>query len=118
MEQKINPIGNIYISERAISTIASQVAIESYGVVGLAAKNIFEGAAQLVINNPQLGVDIRYRHGTVEIDLYLILEYGMRITSVASSISSAVRYQVEKTLGLPVSQVNIHVRGLRISDPD
>lgn len=118
MNQKINPTGNIYVSERAISTIASQSAIESYGVVGLAAKNLIEGAAQLISTNPQLGVDIHYQRGTLVIDLYLILEYGMRITSVASSVSSAVRYQVEKSLGIPVSQVNIHVRGLRISDPD
>jgi uncharacterized alkaline shock family protein YloU len=118
MDQKINPIGNIYVSERAISTIASQSAIESYGVIMLASKNLIEGAAHLFINNPQRGVDIHYQDGALIVDLYIIIEYGVRITSVANSISDAVRYQVEKSVGIPVTQVNIHVRGLRISDPD
>jgi len=52
------------------------------------------------------------------IDLFIICEYGTRIKSVAASVADNVRYQVEKCIGLPVSQVNVHVRGLRISNPD
>ncbi len=56
--------------------------------------------------------------GAFKIDLYVIVEYGTRIKSVAASVSDNVRYQVERVFGLPVSQVNVHVRGLRISNPD
>jgi uncharacterized alkaline shock family protein YloU len=47
-----------------------------------------------------------------------VLEYGTRIKSVASTIAHQVQYQVETTFGLKVNRVNIHVRGLRISDID
>ena len=118
MSEDANLLGNVYISHRAIATIASQSALESYGVVGLAAKNLAEGLAQVLVKDPTLGVDIQFVGDAIQIDLFVILEYGVRITSVSDSVADQVRYQVEKTFGLPVSQVNIHVRGLRVSNVD
>ncbi len=118
MKEGNNPLGNIFVSYRAISTVAYQSALQSYGVVGLAAKNLAEGLAQVLVKDPTLGVDVRFDGKEIQIDLYVIVEYGTRIKSVATSVSESVRYQVEKVIGLPVSQVNVHVRGLRISNPD
>jgi uncharacterized alkaline shock family protein YloU len=118
MSEGMNPLGNIYISDRAISTIAHQAALQSYGVVGLAAKNLALGLAQVLVKDPTMGVDVHYDGNAVNIDLYIVIEYGTRIKSVAASVSDSVRYQVEKAVGLPVHQVNVHVRGLRISDTD
>jgi uncharacterized alkaline shock family protein YloU len=56
--------------------------------------------------------------GKITIDLYVIIEYNTRIKSGASSVSHTVKFNVEKALGLPVDQVNVHVRGLRVSDTD
>jgi uncharacterized alkaline shock family protein YloU len=54
----------------------------------------------------------------IAIDLYVVIEYGTRISSVAASVSNIVRYNVEKTLGMPVNEINVHVRGLRVSNTD
>ncbi|HEX7555185.1 MAG TPA: Asp23/Gls24 family envelope stress response protein [Leptolinea sp.] len=118
MSESNNKFGNIFISHRAIATIACQSALESYGVVGLAAKNLAEGLAQILVKDPTLGVEVQFDGHSILIDLFIIVEYGTRITSVSSSIADSVAYQIEKTLGIPVSHVNIHVRGLRISNPD
>ncbi len=118
MTETQNSIGNIYISHRAIATIAYQATLESYGVVGLAAKNLAEGISQVLVKDPMLGVDVSFDKGKLNIDLHIIVEYGVRIKSVSSSVADNVRYKVEKSIGLPVNSVNIHVRGLRISDPD
>ncbi len=118
MKEGNNPLGNIFVSYRAIATVAYQSALQSYGVVGLAAKNLAEGLAQVLVKDPTLGVDIHFDNHSIQIDLYVIVEYGTRIKSVAGSVSDNVRYQVERVFGLPVSQVNVHVRGLRISNTD
>ena len=118
MKEAANSLGNIYISHRAIATIACQSALESYGVVGLAAKNLAEGLPQMLVKDPAMGVDVHFDGKTIQINLYIIVEYGTRINMVASSVSDSIRYQVEKTIGIPVSKVNVHVRGLRISNPD
>lgn len=118
MKEGNNLLGNVFVSYRAIASVAYQSALQSYGVVGLTAKNLAEGLAQVLVKDPALGVDVHYDGKTIQIDLYVIVEYGTRIKSVATSVSENTRYQVEKTIGIPVSQVNVHVRGLRISDPD
>lgn len=118
MTSENNPLGNIYISHRAIATVAYHVALSSYGVVGLAAKNFGETLASVLVKDPMLGVDIDYVDKQLEINLYIIVEYGTRIITVADQVVDAVRYQLEKTLGIPVKTINVHVRGLRISNTD
>lgn len=118
MNSSDNPIGNIFLSHRALASIASQSALESYGVVGLAAKNLAEGLSQKLVKDPVLGVDINFEDTAVIIDLYVIVEYGTRLKSVADNVAELIKYQVENTTGLTVKKVNVHVRGLRISNTD
>ena len=84
----------------------------------MAEKNVAEGIAQAIVKDPTMGVDVRYDGQSIEIDLFIIVEYGTRIKMVAESVSSNVRYRVEKTIGIPVGKVNVHIRALRISDTD
>lgn len=116
MNMEIEPQGNIHISKQTIATIAFQAVQRSYGVVGLASRNIVDGLTHALVKDPTHGIDVEYKNDLINIDLYIIIEYGTRIKSVAASVANTVRYQVEKTLGLPVNEVNVHVQGLRISN--
>jgi len=118
MSGETNPFGRITVSPRAIATIAYHAALESYGVVGLAHKNLVDGLAQALVKDPTHGVEVHYDGTHIDIDIYVIIEYGTRIKTVAGSVGNTIRYHVEKALGLPVNQVNVHVRGLRISNGD
>lgn len=118
MTDEITPIGSIHVSPRAIVSIAYHAALQSYGVVGLTSKNIVDGLAQVLVKDPTYGVEVDYDGENLNIDLYIIVEYGTRIKSVAASVSNTVRYNVEKAMGMPVNDVNVHVQGLRISDFD
>ncbi len=112
------PLGTIRIAPRVIAAIAYQAVQKSYGVVGLAPRNLVSGIAHALAKDPTEGIAVRYEEGGIEIDLYIIVEYGTRITAVANSAANLVRYHVEKTVGLPVKAVNVHVRGLRVSNGD
>lgn len=118
MSGETNPFGRITVSPRAIATIAYHAALESYGVVGLAHKNLVDGLAQALVKDPTHGVEVHYDGTHIDIDIYVIIEYGTRIKTVAGSVGNTIRYHVEKALGLPVNRVNVHVRGLRISNGD
>jgi uncharacterized alkaline shock family protein YloU len=118
MTDEKNPIGSIHVSPRAIATIAYHAARQSYGVVGLAPKNLMNGLTQVVVKDPTHGIEVHYDGEKIQIEIYIVIEYGTRIKSVASTVASTVRFQVEKALGLPVHQVNVHVQSLRISDVD
>jgi len=118
MPDENTPLGSIQVSPRAIANIAYHAALQSYGVVGLTSKNLVDGLTQVIVKDPTYGVEIDYDGQKINIDLYVIIEYGTRIKSVANSVSNTVRFHVERTLGMPINEVNVHVRGLRISDPD
>ncbi len=116
MNDDRTPLGTIRISPRVIAAIAYQAVLKSYGVVGLAPKNLMSGIAHTLTKDPTEGIVVRHDEDGIEIDLYIIVEYGTRITAVANSAANLVRYHVEKTVGLPVKAVNVHVRGLRVSN--
>ena len=118
MTDETSFLGSIFVSQRAIATIAFHAAMHSYGVVGLTSKNRVAEWTNALVKDPTQGVDVHYDGKSILIDLYVIVEYGTRIKSVAHSVSETVRFQVEKTLGQPVDRVNVHVQGLRISDVD
>jgi len=118
MGEEITTLGTIHISPNAVATIAYHATLQSYGVVGLAPKNLAEGLTATITREPAHGVSVHYNGEEIDIDVHIIVEYGTRITSVADSVANSVRYQVEKALGMPVHAVNVHIQGLRVSDPD
>ena len=118
MTQETTSIGSIHVSPKAIATIAYQAALRSYGVVGMAPKNIVDGLAHAIAKDPTHGLDVDYDGEHINIDIYIIIEYGTRIKSVANSVANTVRFNVEKALGVPVNDINVHVQGLRISNLD
>jgi len=117
-ENNYNELGSILIQKEAIASIARQSTLQSYGVVGLAPKNLFESIRQILKKDAKYGVEVDFDHEGLVIDLYIMVEYGTRIKSITNSVVNSVKYNVEKTIGLPVRRINVHVRGLRISNMD
>jgi len=109
------PHGIIEISPNAIATLASHAALQTYGVVGMASPNLASGIAASLTRDPNRGIEVHQDGAHIVIDVYVIIEYGTRIASVANSLINSVRYAVEQSTGVPVSQVNVHVQGLRVS---
>ena len=109
-------LGRVEVSPTAIASLASQAVLESYGVVGMATKDLASGIVEILQPaSHRRGVDVRIDDEQIAIDLYVVVEYGTRIATVARNIQSAVKYSVEKALGVPVLSVNVHVQDLRIS---
>jgi uncharacterized alkaline shock family protein YloU len=118
MSEDKNELGTITIAPRALATIASQAALSSYGVTGMASRNFVDGISHAIARDPRHGVEIHARGQTIDIDLHVIVEYGTRVSSVASSVGNTVRYQIERAIGMSVHAINVHVHDLRVSDVD
>jgi len=118
MGEETTSLGGIHISPDAVATIAYHATLESYGVVGLAPKNLAEELAHTITREPTRGVSVQYDGDKIDIEIYIVVEYGTRITSVANSVANTVRYHVEKALGLRINTINVHVAGLRVSNTD
>lgn len=115
MPTKDEPLGLVDISSSAISTITNQAVNQCYGVVGMSQKNLINGIASFLSADNRRGINIHTNEDNeVGIDVYVVVEYGVPIRTVARSIQNTVKFHVEKTMGLPIHEVNVFVQGLRI----
>jgi len=107
-------LGEVVISPEAIAIIAAEAVMEKgYGVVGLAARRLRNGRAEMLRpENVKDGIQVRFEGKEIIVDLYVIIEYGLRISEVAHNMMYNVKFEVERHLGMPVAQVNVNVQGL------
>ncbi len=109
----LRPLGKIEVLPNAIHTIAMQATSECYGVVGLASPRLRSGQAVLLPPaHSNQGVQVRVVNEQIIVEVYVALEYGLRMSEIAHNIMSSVKFSIEKMLGVPVAQVNINVQGL------
>jgi uncharacterized alkaline shock family protein YloU len=110
-------IGRVEISSRAIATIVANAVCQCYGVVGMAPRNLRDSVVQVLKTEDQYkGIEVQISPSEITIDLYVVIEYGTRIATVARNIMESVKYAVEHAVGLPVAAVNVHIQGLRVTD--
>ena len=112
-----NENGNIVIDDQAIATIAGLAAMECYGVVGMASRNATQGFFEL-LKREQLtkGIKVIANEDKIDIDLYIVLQYGVKISVVAENVISRIKYSVETFSGVCVENVNIFVQGVRVQN--
>jgi uncharacterized alkaline shock family protein YloU len=107
--------GRVEVSPNAVATIANHAVLSSYGVVGMSAKNLVDGLAQVLRPDSKRGVEVQIDEDQITIDLYVVIEYGVRVATVARNIISSVKFSVEKAIGVPLTAVNVHVQGLHVT---
>lgn len=109
--------GAIYIANKVIADIAGQAALECYGLVGMASrKQLKDGITELLgKENLSRGIEVRQDEKGLQIDLYIIVSYGTKISEVAHNIQSKVKYELSEMVGLQVDHVNVIVQGVRVT---
>jgi len=110
--------GRIEVSPTAIASIAYDVVLSCYGVVGVADKDLATGLVNTLSRDSRRGIKVYIRDGQIIINVYVVIEYGTRIAAVAQSVMNVVKFSVERALGVPVAEVNVFVTGVRISNID
>lgn len=112
-----NDYGVITIDSDLVAKIAGIAAMECYGIVGMASKNAKDGAVKLLKKeSASKGIKITIFENKINIEFYVIVEYGTNISVIAENIISTVKYKVENFVGLEVENVDIFVEGIRVDD--
>lgn len=113
-----NDYGSIDISNEVIASIVGGKAVECYGIVGMASRQqVRDGIAEILGHeNYAKGIVVREDNGVLDVDMHIIVSYGMKISEVAQNVQSTVKYTLENTLKLKVNSVNIFVQGVRFNN--
>ncbi|MBQ7960896.1 MAG: Asp23/Gls24 family envelope stress response protein [Clostridia bacterium] len=114
----IDTEGNVFISDEVVATIAS-IAAKSIEGVSAMYGSITGGFVELLgKKNPGKGVKVTITDRDVEIDMFVVVEYGMKIPDVAWEIQEKTKNEVEAMTGLNVTAVNVNIEGIATSKKD
>ena len=111
-----NDKGEIKISSEVFTTITGAVATSCFGVKGRAARSKKDGLVHLLRSESMAkGVRVIFEEDdTVSIELHIIVDAGVNLTAVSSSIMSEVRYAVGNMTGAQVRAVDVYVDSMEI----
>jgi len=107
-----NDVGSIRIADEVVGIIAGMAATEVDGVAGMSAGLVGGIAEMLGKKNLAKGVKVEVGEREAAVDLYIIVEYGVRIPDIALRVQENVKRGIESMTGLDVVEVNVHIQGV------
>ena len=111
-------LGKIVIESDVIATYAGSVAVECFGIVGMAAVSMKDGLVKLLKKESltkgiQVGISDENK---ITLNFHVIVAYGVSISAVTDNLISNVKYKVEEFTGMSVDKINIYIEGVRVID--
>ena len=116
--QLTNSLGTVTINPDVIATYAGSVAVECFGIVGMAAVNMKDGLVKLLKKDYlSHGINVTIDdNNEISIDFHVIVSYGVSIFTVSNNLIETVKYRVEEFTGMKIKKINISVEGVRVID--
>ncbi|OPY57533.1 MAG: Alkaline shock protein 23 [Pelotomaculum sp. PtaU1.Bin035] len=104
--------GSIKIADEVVKVIAGLATIDINGVAGMSG-GLAGGIAELLgKKNFSKGIKVEVGEKEAAVDIFVIVDYGVRIPDVAAEIQTSVKNAVERMTGLAVVEVNVNVQGV------
>ena len=110
-------MGKIVVHNEVIAQYAGSVAVECFGIVGMAGISVKDGLVKLLRKDSiARGISVTLHHNKLILDFHVIVAYGVSILAVADNLISSVKYRVEDFTGIEIEKINIYVDGVRVID--
>ena len=111
-------LGIITISPEVIAKYAGSVAVECFGIVGMAAVNMKDGLVRLLKKDSLThGIQVELTEDNrIRLDFHVIVAYGVSISAVTDNLISNVNYKVVEFSNMPVDKINVYIEGVRVID--
>ena len=111
-------LGIITIDPEVIAKYAGSVAVECFGIVGMAAVSMKDGLVKLLKKESltkgiQVGISDENK---ITLNFHVVVAYGVSISAVTDNLISNVKYKVEEFTGMSVDKINIYIEGVRVID--
>ena len=110
-------LGAVIIDPEVIAKYAGSVAVECFGIVGMAMVNVEDGIVKLLRgDNLTKGVSVQINDNKITLSFHVIVAYGVSISAVSDNLIGNVKYKVEEFTGMSIEKINIFVEGVRVID--
>ena len=110
-------MGNISIDQEVVAQYAGTVAMECFGVVGMAGMSVKDGLVRLLkMDSMTRGIQVLLNNNKLTLNFHIIVSYGVSILAVADNLISSVKYKVEEFTGIEIEKINIYDEGVKVID--
>lgn len=110
-------IGDATITEEAVKQMAGSVALECFGIVGMAAVSMTDGLMRLITKESLTkGIEVSVENEKICLQFHVIVAYGVNIPTVSQNLVETVNYKLESFTGIKVGRVEIFVEGVKPID--
>ena len=110
-------LGIIKIDNEVIAQYAGSVAVECFGIVGMAGVSMKDGLVRLLKkDNLTRGINVTIHNNKLTLDFHVIVAYGVSIIAVSDNLINSVKYKVADATGIKIEKINIFVEGVRVID--
>jgi uncharacterized alkaline shock family protein YloU len=107
-------LGRVAITDDAIAQIVGLTAAECYGVVAMSAPGRI--GRLLARARTTWGIEVSGNGDGLSIGLHVVVEHGLNLAEVASTVRNRVAYEVERMTGLPITAVEVHIEDVKRSE--
>ena len=112
-----NPQGDVMIRTDVIAKYAGSMAVECFGIVGMASVSMKDGLVHLLKKDSiTRGINVSLEDNELTIDFHVIVSYGVSILAVYNNLTDSVKDHVEEFTGIRVKKINMYVEGVRVID--
>ena len=113
-----NAMGQIEVKPDVIASYAGSVAVECFGIVGMAAVSMKDGLVKILRRDSmRKGISVTVTpDNKLQLAFHLIVAYGVNINAVADNLIENVKYKVEAFTGMEIEKIKIYVEGVRSID--
>jgi len=110
-------MGNISIDHEVIAQYAGTIAMECFGIVGMAGMSVKDGLVKLLKKESMTrGIQVTLKNNKLTLDFHVIVSYGVSILAVADNLIDSVKYKVGEFTGIEIEKINIFVEGVKVID--
>jgi uncharacterized alkaline shock family protein YloU len=103
----------ITVTDAALATLIGLAAHEVPGVIGMSPANIKDGIKRILgVSDADEGVQVAKTTKDTNVDLHVVVAYGVNIPAVADSIRERVQYAAKAYAGVELGAVRVHIAGV------
>lgn len=107
--------GKLHVANDVLADMVGHAALECYGIVGMVAPNAADGIAKILpVSRLRRGITITPTDEGIHVDLYVVVEYGINITTVSQNLVDAVTFVLKEQARVSVAGVDVHVQDVKV----
>ena len=104
-------LGRVAITGDAVAQIVGLTAAECYGVVGTSPTGRL--GRLLTRDRTTRGIEVSGDEHGLSITLHVVVEHGLNLAEVASTVRNRVAYEVGRMTGLEIAAVEVHIDAVK-----